>query len=397
MKQDKRATTINRLHGLIAKADGENFERAMEAGELLHKVRRSLPDSFDKWAKENLTFSRPTVYRYLSVFENRDVLNRLSVRQLSTAYDHIKRLKEGEQNKRRTVTREARKQRIRKEANKRTKYKNPPKGNYVDEVWCGDNLVVMEQMINDGMGGKYAIVGTSPPYNNASMDYGVDSKGKKIRDDLPYADYLEFLIKPFHLYTKLLRKGGRVIYNVARVAKDFSGDNGDCYCDVDDDLKRLVKERVPELVLMDRITWYKRGSKNNIIKNNKTGTFDDPRAPRCRICSETILVWGNGSKEMDNEEGTEKDLSPKEADEARWDVWEFDPYVHTDNFHPCSFPAKMINLLLRGYSYPGCLVVDPYNGAGITCVEARATGRHFTGIERNPNFCRLAKQLLKQV
>jgi len=54
--------------------------------------------------------------------------------------------------------------------------------------------------------------------------------------------------------------------------------------------------------------------------------------------------------------------------------------------HPAQMPIKMATDLILSSSMPGGVVLDPFMGAATTGVAARATGRHFIGIELNESY-----------
>jgi site-specific DNA-methyltransferase (adenine-specific) len=57
-----------------------------------------------------------------------------------------------------------------------------------------------------------------------------------------------------------------------------------------------------------------------------------------------------------------------------------------------SFP--LMRDIIRDYSRPGDLVVDPCLGGGTTMVAALAEGRRFVGMERDPGRAEMCRQLL---
>ena len=48
---------------------------------------------------------------------------------------------------------------------------------------------------------------------------------------------------------------------------------------------------------------------------------------------------------------------------------------------------KLIAKLILASSRPGDMVFDPFLGSGTTAVTAKKLGRHFSGIEINPDYC----------
>lgn len=60
--------------------------------------------------------------------------------------------------------------------------------------------------------------------------------------------------------------------------------------------------------------------------------------------------------------------------------------------HGAVFPVKLAERLVRIYSAPGALVLDPFAGVGSTCIAAARLGRRSIGIELNPEFYGMAQQ-----
>jgi site-specific DNA-methyltransferase (adenine-specific) len=64
--------------------------------------------------------------------------------------------------------------------------------------------------------------------------------------------------------------------------------------------------------------------------------------------------------------------------------------------HPTQKPEKLIAKLILASSKPGDFVFDPFFGFGTTCVVAKKLRREFSGVEREPEYCRMGmKQLDK--
>ena len=58
-------------------------------------------------------------------------------------------------------------------------------------------------------------------------------------------------------------------------------------------------------------------------------------------------------------------------------------------------PEKLIAKLLLASSKAGDVVLDPFLGCGTTSVVARKLGRHYIGIEAEPEYCLLAERRLE--
>lgn len=55
--------------------------------------------------------------------------------------------------------------------------------------------------------------------------------------------------------------------------------------------------------------------------------------------------------------------------------------------HPTQKPEKLLAKLILASSAPGDVVLDPFAGSGSTAVTAKKLGRHYIGVEENPQYC----------
>jgi len=63
--------------------------------------------------------------------------------------------------------------------------------------------------------------------------------------------------------------------------------------------------------------------------------------------------------------------------------------------HPAEKPLNLIIRILEKHN--SNLILDPFCGSGTTCVAAKVLGRQFIGIEKDPEYCKIAHQRLKEV
>jgi len=63
--------------------------------------------------------------------------------------------------------------------------------------------------------------------------------------------------------------------------------------------------------------------------------------------------------------------------------------------HPASFPVSMVQKLIRIYSKPGEIVLDPFMGVGSTLIAANRLKRLGAGFEINNDYFKVANHLLK--
>lgn len=74
------------------------------------------------------------------------------------------------------------------------------------------------------------------------------------------------------------------------------------------------------------------------------------------------------------------------------------PWVYSGNrAHPTEKAVDVIAPLIRSFSKPGDLVLDPFLGSGTTAVAAALCGRDYLGIELEPRHAATARKRLEGV
>lgn len=77
-------------------------------------------------------------------------------------------------------------------------------------------------------------------------------------------------------------------------------------------------------------------------------------------------------------------------------IWEI-PSVRLNDDHEAKFPEELASRVVKLYSDPGDLVLDPFMGSGTTAVAARKLKRQFIGIEKEAKYVALANKNLQKV
>lgn len=62
-----------------------------------------------------------------------------------------------------------------------------------------------------------------------------------------------------------------------------------------------------------------------------------------------------------------------------------------DRCHPNEKPVALVRRFIRAHTLPGDLILDPFGGSGTTGVAAIAEGRRCLIIEREPEYCEIAR------
>lgn len=64
--------------------------------------------------------------------------------------------------------------------------------------------------------------------------------------------------------------------------------------------------------------------------------------------------------------------------------------------HPTQKPLPLMLWIIQNFTEPTDIIFDPFLGSGTTAVAAKQLGRNFIGVEINPEYCKIAKERLKQ-
>lgn len=63
--------------------------------------------------------------------------------------------------------------------------------------------------------------------------------------------------------------------------------------------------------------------------------------------------------------------------------------------HPAQKPVRLLEILISLVTAEEQLVLDPFCGSGSTLVAAKRLGRQYLGIEQNEEYCRIARERLR--
>ena len=60
--------------------------------------------------------------------------------------------------------------------------------------------------------------------------------------------------------------------------------------------------------------------------------------------------------------------------------------------HPCQFPIELVERCVLALTNENSWVLDPFAGVGSTVIAAIKNNRNAIGIEKEANYCKIAKQ-----
>jgi len=65
--------------------------------------------------------------------------------------------------------------------------------------------------------------------------------------------------------------------------------------------------------------------------------------------------------------------------------------------HFATFPEKLVEPMIKSGCPENDIVLDPFAGAGTTCLVAKKLGRKYIGIELNPKYCEMEEKRLAEI
>ncbi len=250
--------------------------------------------------------------------------------------------------------------------------------NIIDKTILGDTFDVLTKLPEKSVD----LLLVDPPYN---LDKEFHGNGFKSMSDDKYEDYIDSWITA--LIPSL--KDNASIY----VCCDWKSSGA---------IERVLKKH---FYVQNRITWQRekgRGAKANwkngmediwfatVSKTNYTFNVDDVKIRR-----KVIAPYKQDGKPKDWEETAEgkfRDTCPSNF----WDDISIPYWSMPENTaHPTQKPEKLLAKLILASTNKGDVILDPFLGSGSTSVTAKKLGRHYIGIEQNPQYCVWAEKRLE--
>jgi len=260
---------------------------------------------------------------------------------------------------------------------------------FKSRIIFGDNKKVLEKISADSVN----LTITSPPYRNA-IDYLMHTK----HGNNPQKNYRGKLAISIFDYIKDMSK---VFDQVKRVTKD----GGYCCVVIGNEINNGTLEALPALLisqlikrgwnLHEEIVWHKVTG-----GANRAGSFVQHPYPsyfRANIMHEKILVLRKGKNKLRKEKHYSfNKLNVKLWSEIANSIWHIAPVPPGYLDHPCPYPEEIPYRLINLYSYPGDVVLDPFNGSGQTTKLAKHLKRKYLGIEIHKKYVNLAIKRLSE-
>jgi site-specific DNA-methyltransferase (adenine-specific) len=224
------------------------------------------------------------------------------------------------------------------------------------------------------------LIVTSPPYS-----LGVDYGQAGYVDDQPYTRYLDWVRTWAETLLRVSAADGRACINIPLDSN--KGGKRAIYADY----LRIFQD--VGWVYQTSIVW----NEQNISRRTAWGSWLSPSAPFVTAPVEMIAVFHKGSFRRPARDGRRGDITRDEFLAWTLGMWTFAGANPRRVGHPAPFPEELPRRLIKLYSYPGDLVLDPFSGSGTTLVAAKRLGRASLGVEINPAFCQLTVRNVQTV
>ena len=258
------------------------------------------------------------------------------------------------------------------------------------QIKNGDCLEVLRQLEDE----KFDLIITSPPYN----------VGKSYETKTSIEKYLETQEGIIDELVRTLSEKGNLCWQVGNFV-----DKGEIF-PLDIFYYQIFKKH--GLQLRNRIIWHFghglhasnrfSGRYETILWFSKTDDYifnlDNVRVPskypgkRHFKGPKKGLPSGNplGKNPSDIWEIIEQDW-----EKELWDIPNVKSNHPEKTNHPCQFPIELVERCVLALTDEKSWVLDPFAGVGSTVIAAVKNNRHAIGIEKENEYCKIAKQRIK--
>lgn len=250
----------------------------------------------------------------------------------------------------------------------------------IDRIICGDALEVLKKIPQNSID----LIITSPPYN-VGMNYETYDD---VKDYQEYLDYMKNVLKECY---RILVKGGRIAINLP---SNIMAHRGSKMAYLALDFVLIMRD----CGFLDRewIGWVKMIDGSIPGKSTGWGSWMSPSNPALRDGMEYIIVMDKETHKKENVRNEKSDITSKEFLKFTTNVWVISPEVSFRDVHPAPFPEELPYRLIKSYSYPNDVILDPFCGVGTTCAVAKKLNRRFIGIDIDQKYCEIAKVRVAQ-
>ena len=243
---------------------------------------------------------------------------------------------------------------------------------FENKIIQGDSELVLKQLPDNCVD----LVFTSPPYN-FGLNYDQSN------DTTDWEAYFAKLFGVFDECIRVLKFGGRLVINVQPLFSDYIPSHHIIS-------NHLMNRR---MIWKGEILW----EKNNYnCKYTAWGSWKSPSSPYLKYTWEFLEIFCKGDLKKP---GSAENADITVESFKKWVIgkWSIAPERNMKQFnHPAMFPEELANRVLLLFSFKSDTILDPFAGAGTTCVSAKKNQRKFLGIDTSKEYCETTEARLSK-
>jgi site-specific DNA-methyltransferase (adenine-specific) len=260
-----------------------------------------------------------------------------------------------------------------------------------DKIFQGD----CEEVLKDFPDNSFDLIFTSPPY----ADQRVKTYGG-IKPDR----YVEWFLPKATQFKRVLKPTGTFILNIKE--RVVEGERHTYVIDL------ILKMREQGWLWTEEYIWHKKnsypGKWPNRFRDNWERLIQFNKEKNFNMYQETVMVpVGDWAKDrLSKLSETDKTRDESRAGSGfgkKVSNWVGRNMVYPTNVlhlatetgnknHSAVFPPDLPEWFIKLFTKPGDIILDPFVGSGTTAFSALRLGRHFVGIDINPEYIQLANQ-----
>ena len=247
----------------------------------------------------------------------------------------------------------------------------------INKIYNEDCLETMKKIEDNSID----LVVTSPPYYNA-------------KDYIQYKDVDDYMNQMKTIFSSLynkIKESRMVVVNISPVLVPRENRNSQSYRIPLPFYFVPMMEEIGYEFLED-IIWEK---PNGSVPNRNGGFFQHrkPLAYKPNIVTEYVLVFKKKSDKLIDHFLKNESV---EGDYEKTNIWRIQPETKVKHLAP--YPQKLVENIIKYYSYKDELVYDPFMGSGTTAVVCEKLDRNFIGSEIHKEYVELSySRLVKTI
>lgn len=249
---------------------------------------------------------------------------------------------------------------------------------FLDSIVCGDNVAIMKQMPNDCID----LTVTSPPYDNLRTYGG-------------HAWDFEAVARELFRVTK---QGGVVVWVVGDATINGS-ETGTSFRqalyfkEIGFNLHDTMIYQKKDFPPLTHNRYEQQFEYMFVFSKGKPSTFNGIRIPS-KYAGE-LRNKRNNKHEVTSAIRNREGYTTIKETKLKTNVWLM-AGAHTNHNHPAIFPEQLATDHILSWSNECDSVFDPFSGSGTTCKMAKELGRHWIGIEVNPEYIEISDKRMRQ-